>query len=112
MDVIQYRAPPEFNGIRNSALQPHRESVKFKSDMNLYTQSKDEIVTQTPIVASTSSDSLMTANKESKPKHKRSWKKLLLPANDRDKDKEPVSDNNKSKYKKFFSRHSKKAVPS
>lgn len=95
-------------------LQPHKESVKFKSDLNLYTQSKDEIISQTPIIASTSSDSLTIAKKENKPKNKKSWKKLLLPLNGKS-DKDTPSNNNsntKSKYKKFFSRYSKKAVAS
>lgn len=111
VDLVQYRAPPQFEATPNNNLQPHKDSVKFKSDLNLYSQTKDEIITQTPIIASTSSDSLTTTSKESKPKHKRSWKKLLLPLNGKsEKEQSGNNNNNKSKYKKFFSRYSKKAV--
>lgn len=111
-EAVEYR--PSSNFKESSNLQSHKDSVKFKSDLNLYAQSKDEIISQTPIIASTSSDSLSTTKKETKPKPKRSWKKLLLPVNSSKLDKEPSSNNNsnKSKYKKFFSRYSKKAVAS
>lgn len=109
--IVFFRNSLFFSGdvVENNTLQPHKDSVKFKSDLDLYTQTKDEIITQTPIIASTSSDSLATAKQESKPKHK-SWKKLLVPNIHIKSDKE--SSGTKSKYKKFFSRYSKKAVAS
>lgn len=108
---MQYRSPSESK--KTNSLQTPKDSVKFNSDLDLYTQTKDEIIS--PIIASTSSDSLSTAKQENKTVKFKTWKKLLLPINgknDKETSNKSSSPNTKSRYKKFFNRYSKKAVVS